>query len=180
MSLAEYLLILRRRRSILLRTFLIITAIGIAISLLAKPVYQGSAWLLVEDSSSTVRNVDTSDPLAQLFSVGETEPVDTQVEAIQTPQLLDPISDKYKLGDNAIDVSVVKNDEAPTNLIEIDVKTNNPKVAADAANELASNYLAEQEDLDADEVKKATDFVTTGGQTARKNLILAEMMRPTT
>ena len=92
LSLHEYRAILRRRRAIILQAFVLITVVGLIITLLTKPVYHASAKLLVDGPSYNLNTVDNSNPLSQLLAVDQEQTVETQVEVLQTQPLLDQVT----------------------------------------------------------------------------------------
>ena len=59
LSLNKYRAILRRRRAIILQAFVLITVVGLIITLLTKPVYHASAKLLVDGPSYNLNTVNS-------------------------------------------------------------------------------------------------------------------------
>jgi succinoglycan biosynthesis transport protein ExoP len=168
-SLQEYLAILRRRRGIILQTFVVILVVGVVITLLTKPVYDASAELLVDGPSLNLNTVDTSNPLSQLLALSQDQSVDTQVEVLQTQPLLDQVT--REVGPAQFSVSIVDKD---TNIIEDDAEAATPQRAADAANRLLELYLAQDSDQSLGEIQNALHFVQTQGAIAHSNLNAAE------
>ncbi len=169
LSLPEYLAILRRRRGIILQTFVLITVIGLVITLLTKPVYHATAKLLVDGPSMNLNTVDTANPLSQLLALSQTQTVDTQVEVLQTQPLLDQVV--REVGPATFSVSIVDKD---TNIIEADTEAATPQRAAAAANRLLELYVAQDSDQSLGQITTALQFVQTQGAIAHKNLNDAE------
>ena len=168
LSLQEYRAILRRRRTIILQAFVLITVVGIIITMLTKPVYRASAKLLVDGPSYNLNTVDTTNPLSDLLAIGQQQTVETQVEVLQTQGLLDQVV--RQVGPAAIGVSIVKD----TNVIQDNAEAGNPKTAADAANRLLELYIAQDSDQSLKELQSAKNFVQTQGLVAHKQLVDAE------
>src|SRR5690348_14801302 len=84
-SLREYGDILRRRRAIILQTFVIVLVIGILINLYTPPTYQTKARLLLPAPNFVINSISTADPLADLFQVNQQYSLLTQVQMLQSP-----------------------------------------------------------------------------------------------
>src|SRR4051794_40427611 len=87
-NLREYLDVLRRRKAIMVQTFIVVLAVGIVTTLLAKPVYEASAKLLVTAAQPSMTMVANENPLAQLMVGTQPDSVATQVEELQTGRFL--------------------------------------------------------------------------------------------
>ena len=67
-SVYEYIAILRRRRAIILQCFVLISVVGLVITLMTKPVYEASAELLVDGPSLSMNTVDSSNPMSIILN----------------------------------------------------------------------------------------------------------------
>src|SRR5689334_8048711 len=66
-SLRDLLSVIRRRKAIAIRTFLLVVALGVALTFMTKPLYRSTARILVEGKASTIALSNTTDPLSNLF-----------------------------------------------------------------------------------------------------------------
>ncbi|MGO8672023.1 MAG: GumC family protein [Capsulimonadaceae bacterium] len=167
-ALREYLAIFRRRRAILLQSFLLVVAVGTVVTLLTKPVYVTSAKLLVEGTALNINSVDTANPLSSLFAIEPTQDVDTQVEVLQTAPLLEQVA--QQAGPAKLKVQSIPG----TNVIEVDSEANDPRVAANAANTLLKLYVASTDDQELSDIRNSRDFAASEGAKAHRQLTAAE------
>ncbi len=167
-SLPEYLAVLRRRRWIILQAFVLITVIGVVVTLLSKPVYQASAKMLVEGPSYNLNTVNSDNPLSSLFELSQQQTVDTQVEVLQSGPLLDAVT--KEVGPAAMTVSVVKD----TNVIQVTAESGDPKTAAEAPNTLLRMYIDNDSGQSMAEMEQARLFVEKGSVAAHKSLVASE------
>jgi succinoglycan biosynthesis transport protein ExoP len=167
-SLQEYLAILRRRRGIILQTFVVILVVGVVITLLTKPVYEASAQMLVDPPALSVNSVDASNPLSSLFTVGQQQSLDTQIQVLQAGPLMDQVT--QQVGPAALSVSAV----GDTNVLADVAQASTPKRAADAANLLLDLYITQDSSQSLSQIQTALKFVQTQGALAHKNLNDAE------
>ncbi|MBV9848957.1 MAG: polysaccharide biosynthesis tyrosine autokinase [Armatimonadetes bacterium] len=169
LSLQEYLAILRRRRLIILQAFVLITVVGLVITLFSRPVYHAEAKLLVDGPSYNLNTVDTTNPLSGLLALSQEQTVETQVEVLQTQPLLDQVT--REVGPVSLSVSTVKD----TNVIQDGADAGSPRVAADAANRLLELYVSQDADQNLHEIEQAKNFVQTQGALAHRRLTDAEV-----
>ena len=167
-SLQEYLGILRRRRAIILQAFMLISAVGVVMNLLAKPVYQASAKMLVEGPSYNMNTVDSSNPLSSLFELSQQQTVDTQVEVLQSGPLLDAVA--KQVGPASLAVSDVKD----TNVVDVTAESGDPHRAADAPNALLKLYIDQISNQSLNEMERARQFMEQQGKVAHRKLVRSE------
>src|SRR3712207_4241566 len=87
-NLRDYLDILRRRKALMLQTFVVVLAVGIITTLLARPVYEASAKLLLVAGANQVSFIQTENPLSQVLAQAQPDSVATQVEVLQSAPFL--------------------------------------------------------------------------------------------
>ena len=167
-SLPEYMAVLRRRRLIILQAFVLITVIGVVVTLMSKPVYQASAKMLIEGPSYNLNNVNTDNPLNALFSLGQQQTVDTQVEVLQSGPLRDAVT--REVGPAFLTVAPVKD----TNVIEVTAESGDPKTAAEAPNTLLRMYIDQDSGQSMQEMEQARLFVEKGSIQSHKALVASE------
>lgn len=134
-SLQEYLQILRRRRFVILQAFLLITIVGIFVTLLTKPVYEATGQLLVQTPGLNVNTVDTSNPLSALSAVNQPKSPETTMQVLQTPDLQNLV--EQDIGQRIVFTFDIPKD---TSVIEASAEASNPKDAVKAVNSLFQAY----------------------------------------
>src|SRR5215475_9654241 len=87
-SLRDYVDLLRRRKAIVIQTFVVVFVVGLVVTFLSKPLYRTSARILVEGKQYTVTQLNTTDPLSNLFSPPPMHDVSTQIEVLQGEKVL--------------------------------------------------------------------------------------------
>src|SRR2546426_8408061 len=92
-SLRDYVDLLRRRKAIIIQTFVVALAVGVVVSLMAKPRYRTGARILVEGKSYSVGQYDSSNPLAGLFMQDSGHDILTQIEVLQGDKV---VADTYQ------------------------------------------------------------------------------------
>lgn len=168
MSLDEFLRLLRRRRDIIIQTFIVIAVVGTAISLLRHNVYEASAQLLVEAPSMNVNTVDTSNPLSSILTTSPPQTVSTQVEQLQSRSVMDSV--RGMVGPADISVAEVKD----TNIIAVTARATDPQVAARACNTLLETYIDQDANQNLNELKSAETFCNEQGDAANVKLLELE------
>ena len=164
----EYLLILRRRRAIILQAFVLITVVGIVVTLMTRPVYQASAKMLIEGPSLNMNTVDTQNPLSALFMLNQQQSVATQIEVLQAGPLM---AEAAKQAGPAL-LKVAQ--DGDTNIIEVDAEAGDPKVAANAPNALLDLYVNQMSDTAVNDMASAHQFIADQETQARKQLTASE------
>jgi len=152
----------------LLQAFVLITVIGVVVTLMSKPVYEASAKMLVEGPSYNMNSVDTSNPLSALFELSQQQTVETQVEVLQSGPLLDAVT--KEVGPAALTITPVKD----TNVIEVTAESGDPKTAAEAPNTLLRMYIDQDSGQSMQEMEQARQFVEKGSIQSHKALVASE------
>ena len=139
MSLRDYIDLLRRRKAIILQTFMVVFVLGIAITFMAKPVYRTTARILVEGKSFNINSLDSNNPLSALFGSDTGHDINTQLEILMGDHVL---ADAYKdadvpPGSSKLAVSEING----TDVIELTVESSTPTYAERLAKALPNTYL---------------------------------------
>lgn len=169
-SLREYGDILRRRRAIILQAFLFVLIVGIIWTAFQSNVYRTSARLLIEPTSSGINLNNSSDPLNELFKISGSYNIDTQVELLQTPDILRKVSDKVKGGLPAFTIGSVPG----TQIIEVTAESSNQNLAADATNTLLETYKLDMQERRFGDLNKALDFAKAQRDKAKETVNKAD------
>jgi capsular exopolysaccharide synthesis family protein len=163
-SLQEFMDVLRRRKVVILQTFIVIVVVGVLIGVLTKPVYRATTDILVEGKSLAISSYNTDDPVSDVFMPNTGYDVPTQIEVLQSDQVLE---DAHKVAGipfnrladkNTRLVKLTVKQVADTNVIEITCDSNNPQYAEKLAEALPKTYLHYSTGDRSLEVQNALDF----------------------
>lgn len=168
LPLRQYGDIFRRRKWVVVETLIVSLIAGLLVTHFTKPVYRATAKLEVEDSAFSVESGDGSNPLSSLFALNQQQPVDTQLELLTEPALVDGVA--KKVGPVSLSADIVRQ----TNVIEVNGESSSPQAAARGANELIAQYIKQLAQRDVQTLKSAKDFVTSEGAAAAKKLASAQ------
>jgi capsular exopolysaccharide synthesis family protein len=169
-SLKEFLDTMRRRRMVIGQSVVIIGVLATVLTLMSHPVYQASARLLVQQPTSKISAVDGSNPISELLTLAEAEPVSTQVQVLQSPSLIAKVSKATGANVGAITVKQVEE----TNVIECTAEASSAQNAARIANTLLEFYLDQESNRSLMTIKNAEEFAAKQGEAARSKLTQTE------
>lgn len=153
-SLREYGDILRRRRVIILQTFVIVLVAGVLITLFQQPVYQASARLLLQPPSYTV-NLANNDPLAEIFGLSNKYSPQTQVELLKSKKIRTLAAGKMTSGKGlqGYNVSIV---EGGTSIVEIVAEGDDPNAVSETANNVLNAFIEDSLEEGSGRLKNAS------------------------
>ena len=165
-SLQDYAGILRRRRAIILQAFVIVLVAGVLVTLFQPPVYQASGRLLVEPQQTVIQSISTSDPLADLFRVNSQYSIPTQIQLLQSADMMGKVAQQVKGTLPTISVGA----QEMTSILVVTAEGENPDTAATAVNTLMDIYEKEVGDQSGVALKHAIDYATGARDTADKQI----------
>jgi capsular exopolysaccharide synthesis family protein len=113
---------IRNRRGTFIRVFLVIMTIGVAATLLSKPIYQTRVQFLIPVVSPSLQLVEASNPVAAILSATQPDSVSTQVRELQSEPFVNQA--KQEVGivpDSPADPSVRTEAVKDTNVIQVTV-----------------------------------------------------------
>ena len=173
LSLRDYMDLLRRRKAIVIQTFMVVFVLGVAVTFMAKPVYRTSARILVEGRTYNVASYSSDNPLAGLFTADSGHDILTQLEVLQGDRVL---ADAYKDGDVPpgsahLEVRQVNG----TDVIELLVESNTPTYAERLAKALPNTYLNYVTGNRKKEVEEAYNFANLRLKEENDKLTQAEL-----
>lgn len=154
-SLREYGDVLRRRRAIILQTFVIVLVAGVLVTIFTPPTYQATARLLIEPPAYFINQLNTSDPLADLFRINQQYSILTQVEMLQTGKVREEVA--KKLQSTKMPSMSVRPVEG-TQIIEVVAEGETPETVASAPNTLLEIYIENTKTDRSKEVDRALKF----------------------
>ncbi|WP_395145245.1 polysaccharide biosynthesis tyrosine autokinase [Armatimonas sp.] len=143
-SLSEYGGILRRRRAIILQTFVIVLVAGVLITLFQPLVYQASARVLLEPPSYLIQTVN-NDPLAELFKLNSPYSPPTQVELLKSSAIKKRAGELMTNGKSLTNYSVVPV-EGGTSIVEVIAEGDDPNAVTETANHILKAYIDDVND----------------------------------
>ena len=173
LSLRDYMDLLRRRKAIVIQTFMVVFVLGVAVTFMAKPVYRTSARILVEGRSYNLGSYSSENPLVGLFTPDSGHDILTQLEVLQGDRVL---ADAYKdgevpVGSAHLDVRQVNG----TDVIELLVESNTPTYAERLAKALPNTYLNYVTGNRKTEVTDAFNFASNRLKEENQKLTMAEL-----
>ena len=137
-SVREYIDVFRRRKSILLQTFVLVFVVGLLVTFMTKPLYRTTARILVEGKSNAVTQLDSSNPLGNLFSADTGHDVDTQLEVIQGDAVIRDIYENTGLVPDSVQLQAKQ--VGSTDLIDITTESGSSGAALRFAKRLPDSY----------------------------------------
>lgn len=173
MSLRDYLDLLRRRKAIILQTFMVVFVLGVAITFMAKPVYRTSARILVEGKSYNINSLDSGNPLSALFGADTGHDINTQLEILMGDKVM---TDAYRdadvpPGSSRLSVNQVNG----TDVIELVVESSTPTYAERLAKTIPNTYMGYVTGNRKTEISNAFSFATSRLKEENDKLIEAEV-----
>ena len=175
-SLREYGDVLRRRRAIILQTFVIVLVAGVLVTLFTAPTYRATARLLLEPVSFQINQVSGNDPLNDLFRINQAYSISTQVEQLQTAEIRKKVADAIGRGASLPSMTVSPLDN--TQIIEVTSEGDNPEMVAQATNELLKIYVDDVAGRNGNELAKALEYTkNAAADTATKTVEAEKALR---
>ena len=165
-SLREYGDILRRRRAIILQTFVIVLVIGVLYTLFTAPTYQARAKLLIEPQASGLTISSGTDPLAELFRLNTQYSLATQMEILQSPEMREKVAKDIGGGLPGMTISGIEG----TSIILISAEGENPETVAAGPNALMEAYIGKIKGEKEQQIKDALEFAKKQADDANKRL----------
>lgn len=153
-ALRDYLEVIRRRKWIVLFFAVLVPAAAIALSLAQKPVYEGSAQVLLSRENLANSLTGVTDPNA---SLEQGVFVQTQAELARVPEIANRVIERLDLtasSDEFLADSEVATG-ADSEILTFKVRSEEPEVAMDAATEYAQQFTAYRGELDTESIADA-------------------------
>lgn len=157
-SLREYGDVLRRRRAIILQTFVIVLVAGVLVTLFTAPTYRATARLLVDPQGVYINQINSSDPLADLFRINQQYSIATQIQLLQKPEMQKAVA--AKLNTPLLPSMTISGIEGTT-IIEVAAEGDNPELVAQAPNTLLDIYADEVAGNSKKDLQKALELART-------------------
>ncbi|OGI04960.1 MAG: hypothetical protein A2X42_03240 [Candidatus Margulisbacteria bacterium GWF2_38_17] len=167
MELFEYWNMILRRKGIILLSLLIIVGAAVFYSIRATPIYEANCKLLITEKNNggILGAFEAIDLMSQIG--GKSDPVNTQMEILQTRPILERVIQVNNLKDrkgNFIDSESLRKEIKlaairTTNLIQISYRDKNPVTATNVVNTLASVFVEQNQRLNQEEYSSARVFI---------------------
>jgi polysaccharide biosynthesis transport protein len=175
-NLRDYLDVLRRRKAIILQTFVVVLAVGVFTTLLSKPVYETSAKLLVATAAPSMSIVTSDNPLATLMGGSQVDNLATQIEVLNSGPFMTSVFEQVgqpASGDTA-DQSVRISQVGSTNVVQVTVQSRDPQYAAKLANTIVTLHNQQSRRLAGQSLDEALEFVKIQSAAWQEKLDQAE------
>ena len=163
----EWIQIAIRRRWIVIVTLLLVFTVGLLNTLSIRPIYESSSAILVTPNSGGGGDAELP-LLSDLHALTEARSVDTQVEILSNPDLIDAafqsLPGKHRLaGFGSLKsrggTSVVITARKGTDVINITSQAYSPDTAAEFANKIAQTYVEQDLAKNNQATRQAREFV---------------------
>ena len=137
-TLGDYIDMLRRRKGIIIQTFLLVLMIGTVVTLLSKPVFRSTARILVEGKSLTLTTHTGDNPLDDIMQPDTQHDVGTQIEILQGQNVLAKAYEAAHVPFGQVKLDVKQ--YGFTDVVDISVNSSNAKYAEQFARTLPETY----------------------------------------
>lgn len=148
MDLREYWRVVRKRRLIFTLGFLLVLVVVAAYTFLSEPVYEARSMVVITNQNQANFLLGNSAP--------GTSNIETQRIVIQSPGVMRPILMKY----NDVDFDLTVNHIRNSNILEVVIRTNNPEVATNIANDVAESYILYATETIKEDAENNVDFIS--------------------
>ena len=155
-SLRDFLAILKRRKMIAIQAFIVVVALGVVLTFMAKPTYRSSSRVLVESKSPVMSISNSSNPVGDLLLPSNTHRVNTQVEILRGSDIARKAAaaSGVQPGKASLEVRQV----ADTDVIELSAVSQSPTAAFEYLKAVPQVYLRDLREDRMREVTSALDF----------------------
>src|SRR5258708_21623896 len=138
-TLRDYVDLLRRRRAIIIQTFVLVVTVGLIVTFMTKPLFRTQTRILVEGKSYYVSQFSPNDPMSNLFRADVGHEVETQLGILQGEKVLAETFAAAGIPNGT--VSIQAKQEGATDLIDITAESNDKAAAQKVANAIPGVYL---------------------------------------
>lgn len=149
---------------------------------MATPIYEAEGKLLLteDNNSSILGDLAILDVMTQ--SLGQSDPINTQIEIIRTNPILERVIYMNALTDSKgfplktrifkeqLRISSIRN----TDIIAISYKNKDPQLAINVVNTLAKVFVEQNQSMNKEELSSAKDFIETQLTEQKEKLSIAE------
>jgi capsular exopolysaccharide synthesis family protein len=137
-SLRDYVDLLRRRKYIVIQTFVVVIMVGLVVTFMTKPTYRTATRILVEGREATIAQYNGADPLANLFMPDVGHDVATQIEVLQGERVLQDAFERASVPPSEVHLDI--REIGTTDIIEIIAESTVPEFAERIAQQLPTTY----------------------------------------
>ena len=156
LSLRDFIHVLRRRKITALAVFVVIVALVAVNTLLTKPQYTSAASLLLEEQNSDAGSSAATSQISSIFGTQDGMDVDSQVQLLNSPLILDEVYKQTKLPHGSVQV-VVSRSQRTSKLDIVGVSTSK-KGVQDFVNTIPEVYRENRRVESAREVTSELEF----------------------
>ncbi len=179
----EYVDIFFRRRWLMLATVGIVFVSGLLYTVTRKPIYESTAKIVVSTSSAPKGggSADDISLLSDLQALTQSRSIDTQVEIISSPDLIDEayarldttVRSKGFASNNAPEWAYKVANKKNTDVISVTANAYTPEAAAELANSIANTFFIRDLKSNTQATHQARDYVAREMKDAERKLASA-------
>jgi capsular exopolysaccharide synthesis family protein len=96
-NLKDYWNVIRRRKTVFIQAFVLVMAIGLVVTFLAKPVYRTQATLVVPRVANSVELVDATSAIGALMRQVQGDTINTQLQVLQSTTFMEQAEKRANL-----------------------------------------------------------------------------------
>ncbi|MFQ6131788.1 MAG: GumC family protein [Armatimonadota bacterium] len=167
---------LRRRRRIVIQSFVVIVAVVALGTWLQTPVYEAKALLLVETTAPTYSGYEEMPVLSAALDISRARSVETHKRLVKSRPVLEKALAGLKLdgGTSALVRRVEVETLRDTDVLEVKAQHEDPRTAADIANAVATFYVEQSQAFSRQAARSAGSFLEGQIEQVRQGLRTAE------
>jgi capsular exopolysaccharide synthesis family protein len=154
--------ILQRRKTLILSVFFLVVAATAIFTYATRSIYQSSASILVTTSSAQAGRADEFPLLSDMMGATRGRSLETQIEVLKSAAVQRgalqrlPASTRVALQQRySMTAAPVRN----TDIIAVTVSSYDPKAAAEFANAVCEEYMAQNQELGSEQIRSTTKYV---------------------
>ena len=143
LNIRQFWAIIRKRRATFLQIAVVVLATGIVGTVVSRPIYETQAKILVPATNTAVNLIDANNPIGQLLSGSNPDPVSTQIQLLESAPFQNDakkaagITRQPGVVPPSVHVEAIKD----TNVIQITVSGGNPNAIAALARQMVKLHL---------------------------------------
>ncbi len=169
MTVRDYMDLLRRRKAIIIQTFVVVVSVGLVITMMAKPLYQSSTSILVESKRWNASPSETLGPFSHIFAPDLGHGVDTQIAVITGRKVIAAAHEKA----GVTGVSVKADQVGQTEVVTIICQAYDKLAAQKVAKAMPDAYAEHQAGTKKKQVETMLKFARKQLDTEEKKLTRA-------
>jgi len=176
-TIRDYLNIIRRRKAVFAQVFVVMLAVGVLVTLLAKPVFQTEAKLVIPPAPTTITMQDAANPMNVLLASTAQDNLPTQIQVLQSREFLDDVAKASKLPPRPGIMEPQAHVEAidpAANVILITTQGGNPQDIVTFTTTMVREHLKRARGDIGEKLDSLTAFVSDQKARSQRQLVISE------